>query len=214
MTLSDRDELTIAVWLRDTASPIPPKVVDATLTAIHATRQSRPGWRSWPRIEIFRLAGLAAAIGLVAVASYAFLRTSLPGIAPGAPSAAPTGFQGTWETIDCAQWWQDGRPVNCSVWGDSSKLRLTVGPGTEPTATYEDSSAICPARPAELPPFTAGGTGTFAPPHLWLTFASAGCPSFGNGGDGRVQLYRDPGSDTLWEDEDGDGWGLIWRRAP
>jgi len=214
MTLPDRNELTLAAWLRDTASPIPPRVVDATLTAIHATRQSPAGWRSWPRIEVIRLAGVAAAVVLVAITSFVVLRTPLPGSAPATAAATPTGLEGAWETIDCAQWWQDGRPVDCSRWGDSSHLRMTVGPGTEPAATYEDSSAVCPARPGALPRFTASGTGTFISPHLWLTFASTGCPSFGNEGNGRVQLYRDPGSDTLWEDEDGDGWGLIWRRAP
>jgi hypothetical protein len=214
VTLPNRDELTLAAWLRDTASPIPPEVADTTLTVIHATPQSRSGWRSWPRIETFRLAGLAGAVALVAITTFAVLRTTVPASAPGGIATAPTGFEGTWETIDCAQWWRGGRPVDCSVWGDSSRLRLTVGLGTEPTVTYEDSSAVCPARPAELPRFTVSGTGTFTPPHLWLTFASTGCPSFGKNGDGAVQLYRDPGSDTLWEDEDGDGWGLIWRRAP
>jgi hypothetical protein len=28
-----------------------------------------------------------------------------------------------------------------------------------------------------------------------------------------MQFYWDAGSDTLWQDEDGDGYGYIWYRA-
>jgi hypothetical protein len=28
-----------------------------------------------------------------------------------------------------------------------------------------------------------------------------------------IQLYYDPGSDTIWEDTDGDGLGTLWSRV-
>jgi hypothetical protein len=47
---------------------------------------------------------------------------------------------------------------------------------------------------------------------LWVTFYKSGCGAFGMGGY-TIQLYHDPGSDTVWEDPDGDGWGVTWYRA-
>ena len=212
MTPPDRDERTLEAWLRDTAAPIPPEVIDASLSTVRTTPQQRPGWRGWPQLEVYRLAGLAAAVILAAVGSAVLLRTSQPMFVPGLAPAAPSAFPGVWTTIDCAQWWQGDR-VDCSVWGDSSELRMTIGPGEQPNATYTDSAAQCAARSAAPTRLTANGVGTFEQPFLWLTFTTIGCRSFGKDGDGRLQLYHDPGSDTLWEDEDGDEWGLIWRRA-
>ena len=203
----------LQAWLRDTASPIPPEVIEASLTAMHNVPQRGAGWRGWPHLAVFRLGGLAAAVVLATIASAAFLRTSQPMFVPGAAPAAPTGFAGAWVTVDCAQWWQ-GTRVDCSVWGDSSELRMTIGLGNAPISSYEDSSAVCSARSGSPTHFNANGIGAYEKPYLWLTFTTTGCPSFGNAGDGRLQLYHDPGSDTLWEDENGDDWGLIWRRAP
>jgi hypothetical protein len=209
---TDRDERTLEGWLRDTASPIPPEVIDASLAAIATTPQRRRRWRVWPQLEVHRLAGMATVLILAAVASAGLLRTSQPGFVPGSAPEAPVGFAGTWVTMNCAQWWQADR-IDCSISGDSSELRLTIGPGEEPIASYADNAAGCSSTSVSPTRFTASGIGRYERPFLWLTFSATGCSSFGRNGDGRLQLYHDPGSDTLWEDEDGDGWGLIWRRS-
>jgi hypothetical protein len=213
VTPIDPDERTLEAWLLDAAAPIPPEVVEASLRVIGTTPQQRRGWTAWAQVEVHRLVGIAAAVVLATVASAALLRTSQPTFVPGSAPGSPTGFAGVWVTIDCAQWWQGDR-VDCSVWGDSSQLRMMIGEGEAPLASYEDSSARCSVRSGGPDRFVPDGIGTHERPYLWLALATNGCPSFGNDGDGRLQLYRDPGSDTLWEDEDGDDWALIWRRAP
>lgn len=147
--------------------------------------------------------------GVVAAAIAVALTFSVASAALAAPAA---GFAGVWRTVDCAQWWEDGH-VDCAVWGDGSQLSMTIGEGDTPRATFQDSFAsVCANGGSASTRWVAAGTGIYEDIFLWLTFTKSGCGSFGQGGYGGVQLYHDPGSDTLWEDEDGDGWGYIWYR--
>ena len=130
-----------------------------------------------------------------------------------ASPGAPAGFAGIWKAIDCAQWWEDGH-VDCSIWGDGSDLRLSVTTGEAPRVTFQDVYAsFCANNGAAAVRWVAAGYGMYEDIFLWLTFTKSGCGAFGKGGYGGIQLYHDPGSDTLWEDEDGDGWGIVWNRA-
>jgi len=146
---------------------------------------------------------------LIAVAAATALTFAVAAVALAAPSS---GFAGVWRSVDCAQWWEDGH-VDCSVWGDSSQLSLTIGDGTAPRATFQDSYAtVCANGGSSATRWVSAGSGAYEDVFLWLTFMKSGCGSFGQGGYGAAQLYHDPGSDTLWEDEDGDGWGIVWYR--
>jgi hypothetical protein len=132
--------------------------------------------------------------------------------APVAANSAATGFSGRWQSIDCAS--LEGAPPDCSVWGDGSLQFMTIGPGATPAATYQDTYASVCADNGGPSRWVAAGSGEYDDIFLWLTFTKSGCGTFGMGGYGGVQLYHDPGSDTIWEDEDGDGYGLIWYRVP
>jgi hypothetical protein len=124
----------------------------------------------------------------------------------------PTGYTGRWTTIDCAQWWEDGH-MDCDVWGDGSAMFLTIGRGESPRVVFHDVYASsCDGNGAPSSRWVAAGTGVYDDVFLWLVFDKSGCGTFGRGGYA-VQEYYDPGSDTIWEDWDGDGWGNIWRRA-
>jgi hypothetical protein len=124
-----------------------------------------------------------------------------------------TGFTGRWQSIDCASY--EGAPPDCSIWGDGSLQTMTIGPGATPAATYQDAFAsVCADNGSPSTRWVAAGSGEYEDIFLWLTFHKSGCGAFGMGGYGGVQLYHDPGSDTIWEDEDGDGYGWIWYRVP
>ena len=135
-------------------------------------------------------------------------------IAPAAAASPATGFTGRWTAIDCATWWESPNPVDCGVWGDGSALTLTIGPGERPAATFQDAYAsVCANGGSPSTRWIAAGTGEYGGIHLWLTFSKSGCGTYGMGGYGGVQLYHDPGSDTLWEGVGDDGWGIVWYRA-
>jgi hypothetical protein len=155
------------------------------------------------RIGNVRSRTVAIAFAAVAVAALA---------APALASGPPSGFVGQWRTIDCAA---TGEGVDCSIWGDGSAMSMTIGPGDVPAATYQDAYAtVCAVNGSSNTRWVGAGYGEYDGDHLWLTLTKSGCGTFGMGGYGGIQLYHDPGSDTIWEDEDGDGWGLIWYRAP
>lgn len=127
----------------------------------------------------------------------------------------PSGFAGTWTTIDCAQWWEEPHIVDCAFWGDASELTLGIGPGSTPAVTFHDAFAsVCANSGSRTTRWVAAGTGEFDDTFFWPTYTKSGCGTFGMGGYSGDALYHDPGSDTLWEDPDGDGWGYIWYRAP
>ena len=153
-----------------------------------------------------RIRSAAAAAILASFAAVAL-------VAPAIADSPATGFTGRWESIDCASYL--GAPADCSISGDGSLQTLTIGPGTTPVATYQDSFArFCANNGSPSTRWVAVGTGEYEDIFLSLTFFKSGCGAFGMGGYGGVQLYHDPGSDTIWEDEDGDGYGLIWNRVP
>jgi hypothetical protein len=142
---------------------------------------------------------------------------AIPVLALSAPAlfaaGAPSGFVGGWRTIDCATSGDAG--ADCAVWGDGSVMTLSISPGEAPHAVFQDTYAsVCASNGSQSTRWVAVGTGEYDAEYLWLTFTKSGCGSFGMGGYGGVQLYYDPGSDTIWQDEDGDGWGLIWYRTP
>jgi hypothetical protein len=132
----------------------------------------------------------------------------------GAIASSPaTGFTGTWEAIDCAT--SEIGEVDCSVAGDGSTMELVIGPGSTPRAIFQDTYATaCADNGNANTRWVAAGTGEYDDIFLWLTFSKSGCGTFGKGGYGGVQLYHDPGSDTIWWDADGDGWGNLWYRTP
>jgi len=136
-----------------------------------------------------------------------------------AAAGALTGFAGNWTATDCATWWEENEDgshdVDCSIWGDGSSLTLHIGPGDHPRVVFQDSYAsTCANNGSSTERWVAAGSGEYDDIFLWLTFSKSGCGSFGMGGYGGVQLYHDPGSDTIFEDGDGDGWGTNWYRAP
>jgi hypothetical protein len=129
-------------------------------------------------------------------------------------SPEPPGFAGVWTSTDCATWWEEtpeGHLVDCDRWGDSSALTLIITSGVSPRVVFLDSYASDCAS-ANLPTRRVGlGTGRYFEIWLFVEPLTAWCGRWRTAQT--VSLYHDPGSDTLWEDEDGDGWGLIWDRA-
>jgi hypothetical protein len=94
-------------------------------------------------------------------------------------------------------------------------MTLAIGPGDQPSITFQDTFAsYCEHNDSPATRYVAAGYGEYDDIFLWVTFHKTGCGSFGQGGSTGSQLYHDPGSDTIWEDEDGDDWGYIWYRVP
>jgi hypothetical protein len=139
-----------------------------------------------------------------------------PNATPAASSRLPLGmkeFGGRWTATNCATYESelpDGHPVDCARWGDSTTLALRIEPG-EPSAVTMTGADIrsCRGRGrvASDPPAPAPGL------FLLVHFQRPECGDLGLGPDQTVWLYHDPGSDTLWLDDDGDGWGLLWHRT-
>jgi hypothetical protein len=137
-------------------------------------------------------------------------------------TSTPSGFVGRWTAIDCPS--EGGAPADCSIpwryddlgnpiYGDASALILRVSQGLAPAVTYEDTYASsCDNNDSPSTRWIAAGTGEYDDPFLWANFTKSGCGAFAMGGYS-IQLYYDPGSDTIWEDTDGDNLGTIWTRA-
>jgi hypothetical protein len=123
-----------------------------------------------------------------------------------------TGFTGSWTTTDCLVWWQEPHPPADDC-GDGSTMYLTIGPGDEPRVTFQDSYASSCVN-AGSPSFRwiGAGVGAYEDIYLNVELSKTGCGTFQIGGGVAFQFYWDAGSDTVWEDEDGDGWGYVWYR--
>lgn len=152
------------------------------------------------------------ALGLVILASL----TSAP--AAVASHGAPGGFVGNWTSVDCATWWEplpDGSLlVDCSVWGDGSAQTLHIGPGDSPRVTFQDSYAsTCANAGSQSTRWIGTGYGEYDADQLWANLTQNGCGAYRPAGPIVFPLHWDPGSDTLWSDGDGDGWGTVWHRA-
>lgn len=112
------------------------------------------------------------------------LRCSVP------PPGSGIGFSGQWTAIDL----------------DGSTLKMKIGVGETPQVTYQDSSStFCDNSPS--PRWVGTGRGEYFEIWLFATFQKTGCDPL------TLQFYWDEGSDTLWEDEDGDGVGVTWYRT-
>jgi len=95
---------------------------------------------------------------------------------------------------------------------DGSAMLMSIGRGTTPVVGFVDSYATVCAT-ANLPTRMVGaGRGSYGGIHLFVEPLRTLCGRFPFGSL-NIQLYHDPGSDTLWEDEDGDGIGITWFRV-
>lgn len=145
------------------------------------------------------------AIILVAVASLTLAPTAL------ASPSSTHGFAGNWATTDCAH---IDSVLRCDVWGDGSPMTLTIGRGDTPRVSFQDSYAIsCDLAGSPSTRWIGKGTGYYFEIWLFAPLDKTGCGTYQAGSAIELQFYYDPGSDTLWEDEDGDSAGYIWHRA-
>lgn len=157
------------------------------------------------------------AVSFLVLASLTFAPAALA-------SSTPSGFVGIWTSIDCPS--VGGATPDCSVpwfyddsgnpiYGDASVQTLRISQGLMPRITYEDSYArTCDNGGSPSTRWIAAGTGEYDPPFevLWANFTKSGCGVYAMGGY-TIQLYYDPGSDTIWEDSDGDNLGTLWSRV-
>ena len=152
-------------------------------------------------------AGIGLALALLALAPAAL-----------AAPASATGFTGGWTTTDCVVWWQEPHDPaeDC---GDGSQMYLGIGPGDTPRMTFQDAYASsCDNAGSPSTRFVGAGRGEYflveGDLHVGVALHKTGCGHVNQGLDVWLQFYWDSGSDTLWEDEDGDGYGYIWQRVP
>lgn len=155
--------------------------------------------------------------------------TILGGAFVPAPGLASGGFEGTWQATDCAT---NGAAVDCSIGstpfgddpGDESTVTLVIGAGLTPRVSARDEASVrCDAPAAGERTWRAVGSGSYGylsiegrqDFHLFINVLWSGCgfpTQTGVPGD-LVEVFHDPGSDTLWSDDDADGWGLIFHRV-
>ena len=113
-----------------------------------------------------------------------------------ADRSSVTGFTGHWTAIDL----------------DGSALTMHIGRGDAPRVQLRDSYSSC-ANDGSSSPWIGLGSGEYFEIWLFVNFEKTRCGTSGQGAPVTLQFYWDPGSDTLWEDEDGDGVGITWYRA-
>ena len=147
---------------------------------------------------------------------YQEIQVNLPHPEPASPPSSHPDMEGVWLAVDCAQWWEHGGPLDCSVWGDGSAITLTIGPGDTPFVTLEDDySAECNDVGSTV--FTASGYGEYSEDGISLHLDQRSCGAY-PAGDIGVQFNSAiayvEGSPSAWQDPDGDGWGYTWYRQP
>jgi len=112
-------------------------------------------------------------------------------------SHSVSGFTGFWTATDL----------------DGSSMTMHIGPGVTPRVKLRDSYSNCASADSPAAPWVGFGTGEYFEIWLFVNFEKTRCGACGNGDPVTLQFYWDAGSDTLWEDEDGDGVGVTWYRA-
>ena len=135
-----------------------------------------------------------------------------------AARASATGFTGGWTTTDCVVWWEEPH-VPATDCGDGSPMYLRIGPGEAPRVIFQDVYASsCYRVGSASTRFVGAGRGEYflvaSDLHLGVPLHKTGCGHVNQGLDIWLAFYWDAGSDTLWEDEDGDGYGYVWHRVP
>jgi hypothetical protein len=132
------------------------------------------------------------AISLLVLASLAFAPAAM------ASPGSATGFTGLWTATDV----------------DGSAMMLRIGVGDQPRVTFQDSYASsCDNAGSPSTRWVGAGTGSYSEIWLSVTFNKTGCGTYQKRSPVELQFYWDEGTDTLWEDEDGDGVGILWYRA-
>lgn len=149
---------------------------------------------------------------LAAAALLSLLLVGAAAIAGGLAQRARSipGHAGTWTTTYCATQ-SRSRLVDCSRWGDGRTLTLEIDSSDRPHVIFRDSLGTSCSND----PVTQGSPYPDPGGHEGLQLSveiPSSCGVLPLGVDGHYELYRDPDSDTLWEDPDGDDWGLIWDR--
>ena len=93
-------------------------------------------------------------------------------------------------------------------------MTLQIGIGDYPKVSFADFYASgCVNAGSPSARWVGVGTGYYDGGNLVVDLAKTGCGTYQKGATVTFGLYHDPGSDTLWQDEDGDGWGLVWYRS-
>lgn len=184
--------------LRELIAPRPvPESVRAAVLAQVATG---------PRTGLRQVMLIAALLGLLLAGIAATAgRSPLPD--------ALAGFDGTWTTTNCAMWeGSDGATatVDCGRWGDGTGLTLVIGSEEPRTISVFGSSASACSGAGVWDPDAVGPGGVF----MFVTFDRVECGDIGLGPDLAAPFYLEPEGQRIWLDDDGDGWGLFWSRAP
>lgn len=120
-------------------------------------------------------------------------------VAPAVLAAGPaTGFSGTWATIDCATWWEegpDGHLIDCDVWGDGSSMTLVIAPGDTPQVTFQDAYASsCVNAGSSSTRWVGAGKGYYGDIYLFAPLPKTGCGTYQMRSSVQLELYHDPGS--------------------
>ena len=123
-------------------------------------------------------------------------------------AAAGAGYDGSWQATDCAA---SGPALNCGLWGDGSQLRLDIGSGEQPEARFRDTAAAGCGPDGTAGPGEATGRAKFEGVHLWITFTNVTCMATSDSYQNPMQLYKALSDAGLWQDPDGDEWGIVWR---
>jgi len=158
-------------------------------------------------------------VSLLVIASLTFAPVAV------ADSGWSRTLAGTWITTDCATWWEevDGTYAYDCTEFDNSAMSLRIGEGARPRVEMVDSFASA-CRKAGLPSrFVGVGYGEFTDPDdvnvtIWVTLTDMRCGSEPFGDEpyqfGLWQARSDnPAFDSLWDDQDGNGWGYTWFRG-
>lgn len=181
-----------------TPRPVPDAVRATVIGHARGRRESSP----WGLLLVASLVVIAIA-AIVVVAGQA------------KPTPPTIGFIGTWTTRDCATWWVNAATEDtqdCERWGDGTELTLRIDAADPGAVTLVGPNVVSctgvPDRPRQgIPPFPGAGN------YMLVHLESTACGDITLAEDATLDFYRDFGSDTIWLDPDGDGWGLNWSRV-